>query len=145
MLCIKVSRMKWRAEVIIWPIKAQKCKSFCSIIEVFQGKIYLEFSLYVTAQLHFMNQHFFTKRLSKDFTQGLRVKITMMKVQEYFKWYTSHNFIGLCNHYKELGLYPKAMINHPDNQICIWKIWSGYSMENLLSEQRWKGRLYMSK
>lgn len=47
MLCIKVSITKWKTEVIIWTIKAQKCKSFCSIIEVFQGKVYLEFFFYV--------------------------------------------------------------------------------------------------
>lgn len=47
MLCIKVSITKWKTEVIIWTIKAQKCKSFCSIIEIFQGKVYLEFFFYV--------------------------------------------------------------------------------------------------
>lgn len=73
MLCIKVSITKWKTEVIIWTIKAQKCKSFCSIIEVFQGKVYLEFFFYVPSQLYFMNQRFFTQRPSEDFTQGLRV------------------------------------------------------------------------
>lgn len=48
MLCIKAARMKWRVEVIIWITKAQKCKSFCPIIYVFQGKTDLEFLLYVT-------------------------------------------------------------------------------------------------
>lgn len=42
-------------EAIIWIIKAQKCKPFCSTIYVLQAKIHLEFSLCVTGLPCFMN------------------------------------------------------------------------------------------
>lgn len=45
-------------EAIIWIIKAQKCKPFCSTIYVLQAKIHLEFSLCVTGLPCFMNYHF---------------------------------------------------------------------------------------
>lgn len=44
-----------RIEAIIWIIKAQKCKPFCSTIYVLQAKIHLEFSLCVTGLPCFMN------------------------------------------------------------------------------------------